>query len=265
MKTKKLLIKIFFPVLLAVVFLFNLTACSQDRFMSKSEYLSGLPSSGLISGSITFGVNSYGTFYQEFTLEFDLDYNAAPITVTNFVYLVQTGFYDYTKFNENNGKEKAEAAKPVMHRLIKNSGFFLQGGGYKSNIDDATDIVELATGGLGYGIKGEFKTNGWEDNKISHKAGVLSMARQSGYDTAASEFFITFGPSTAFDEKYAAFGTLRKIDSTLMSVLDHMPTISEKFSFSSSYLNDYPKYKIEIVGITVNTNIKFPEPLKITK
>src|SRR5574344_382650 len=85
----------------------------------------------------------------------------APLTVTNFVNLVNKGFYNGLTF----------------HRIIK--GFMIQGGCPKGN----------GTGGPGYTIKGEFKANGVA-NKISHKRGVISMARAADYNSAGSQFFI---------------------------------------------------------------------------
>lgn len=270
-KTKKLLFKIFLPLLLVFMLLFNLTACSQDRFMGKGEYLKNLPAGGLIDCTITLRINSYGDHWETYELPFVLSYNDAPITVTNFVYLVQSGFYDYTKFDENANAEMVDAAKPVMHRLEKSAEcFILQGGGYKTNSTNSSDIVELRTGGLDYTIKGEFEDNGWNNNNISHKAGVISMARQSAYDTAASEFFITFNDcSEAYDGQYAAFGYIKsdvKIDGKLLNVLSSMTTSSERFSFSTTYLSNYPKNKIEILSITLPSNlISFPKSLQIAK
>ena len=76
--------------------------------------------------------------------------------------------------------------------------------------------LEILQGGYAYGktggeeqIKGEFLANG-VDNTISHKRGVISMARQTGYDTASVQFFIVLTDSTnntrALDGLYAGFG-----------------------------------------------------------
>ncbi|MBQ1240686.1 MAG: peptidylprolyl isomerase, partial [Lachnospiraceae bacterium] len=72
----------------------------------------------------------------------------APITVNNFLSLVNKGFYNGLTF----------------HRVIK--GFMIQGG-----CPNGT-----GTGGPGYHIKGEFANNGVK-NELSHTPGVLSMAR----------------------------------------------------------------------------------------
>lgn len=107
----------------------------------------------------------------------ELDADTAPITVTNFVELANSGFYDGLTF----------------HRIIE--GFMIQGGDPKGN----------GTGGSGKNIKGEFAANGIK-NDISHERGVISMARSSAYDSASSQFFIMHKTSTHLDGQYAAFG-----------------------------------------------------------
>lgn len=101
----------------------------------------------------------------------------APNTVKNFVSLVSKGFYDGLTF----------------HRIIK--GFMIQGGDPEGN----------GTGGPGYGIKGEFSSNGFK-NDLRHEPGVLSMARAMNPNSAGSQFFIMHETSPHLDGDYAAFG-----------------------------------------------------------
>lgn len=101
----------------------------------------------------------------------------APNTVKNFVSLVSKRFYDGLTF----------------HRIIK--GFMIQGG----------DPVGNGTGGPGYGIKGEFSSNGFK-NDLKHEPGVLSMARAMNPNSAGSQFFIMHETSPHLDGDYAAFG-----------------------------------------------------------
>ena len=103
--------------------------------------------------------------------------DVAPITVENFESLVSSGFYDGLTF----------------HRVY--SGFMIQGGDPDGN----------GTGGSGKTIKGEFSANG-VNNTLSHKRGVVSMARSSSYNSASSQFFICHADSTFLDGNYAAFG-----------------------------------------------------------
>lgn len=105
----------------------------------------------------------------------------APITVENFVKLANKGFYNGLTF----------------HRVIKD--FMIQGGCPKGN----------GTGGPGYTIKGEFASNG-VNNPISHKRGVISMARAYDPNSAGSQFFIMHKDGTYLDGQYAAFGEVKE-------------------------------------------------------
>jgi len=116
-------------------------------------------------------IKNYGS------IKIELEPNEAPLTVENFVKLVEAKFYDGLTF----------------HRIIK--GFMIQGGDPKGN----------GTGGPGYEIKGEFKANG-VNNNISHLRGVISMARAADFDSAGSQFFIMHKDGQFLDGQYAAFG-----------------------------------------------------------
>ncbi|MGE5403769.1 MAG: peptidylprolyl isomerase [Candidatus Saccharibacteria bacterium] len=103
--------------------------------------------------------------------------DTAPETVKNFVNLIEKGFY--------NGV--------IFHRVIP--GFMIQGG-----CPQGTGI-----GGPGHTIKGEFSSNGFENNLV-HDRGVLSMARTAVPDSAGSQFFIMVKSAPHLDGDYAAFG-----------------------------------------------------------
>lgn len=125
--------------------------------------------SGLHHVEIT--IKDYGT------VSVELDGDAAPITVENFLKLAGDGFYDGLTF----------------HRII--SGFMIQGG----------DPLGNGRGGSDQSIKGEFSENGVE-NGLSHTRGAISMARSQLMDSARSQFFIVHEDSTYLDGKYACFG-----------------------------------------------------------
>lgn len=117
-------------------------------------------------------IENYGQLYIE------LYADIAPASVTNFVNLVNEGFYDGLTF----------------HRILNN--FMMQGG------DPAGD----GSGGSVYTIPGEFATNGF-NNTLSHLRGTLSMARLADdLDSASSQFFIVHQDNTGLDGYYAAFG-----------------------------------------------------------
>ena len=103
--------------------------------------------------------------------------NVAPNTVENFIYLANSGFYDGLTF----------------HRIYKD--FMIQGGDPKGD----------GSGDPGYSIVGEFSNNGYK-NDISHKKGVISMARAYENDTAGCQFFIMTADNSTLDSYYAAFG-----------------------------------------------------------
>lgn len=123
---------------------------------------------------VTMEIEDYGTI----TIELYPD--MAPNTVANFVNLIEEGFYDGLTF----------------HRSVP--GFVLQGG----------DPNGDGTGGPGYTIKGEFSSNGYTQNTLSHTRGVISMARSRDNDSAGSQFFIVLDDSATYslDGLYAGFG-----------------------------------------------------------
>lgn len=110
-------------------------------------------------------------------IEVELDETKAPITVENFLSLIDNHFYDGLTF----------------HRII--DGFMIQGG----------DPLGNGTGGSPNKIKGEFLANGIS-NPISHTRGVISMARSQNMDSASSQFFIVHKDSVFLDGQYAGFG-----------------------------------------------------------
>lgn len=113
-----------------------------------------------------------GTFVIELYPEY------APETVENFKSLVSEGFYDGLTF----------------HRIV--DGFMAQGG----------DPEGTGMGGSKKTIKGEFSTNGFKKNTLSHTRGVISMARSNNPDSASSQFFICYDDASFLDGQYAAFG-----------------------------------------------------------
>ena len=157
-------------VLLAIL---AMAGCQKTEDTSTKSEIQAESSKDLLSGihHAEIQVKEYGTI----TVELDAD--AAPVTVTNFVNLAKDGFYDGLTF----------------HRIM--DGFMIQGG----------DPNGDGTGGADETIKGEFSSNGVE-NEISHTRGTISMARAQDPDSASSQFFIVHEDSTFLDGEYAAFG-----------------------------------------------------------
>ena len=111
------------------------------------------------------------------TIALELDADQAPISVTNFIELAESGYYDGLTF----------------HRVL--TGSLIQGG---SASGDGQSSGEFR-------IKGEFAANGVENN-ISHVRGTISMARASAADSGSAQFFIMSADQTGYDGQYAGFG-----------------------------------------------------------
>lgn len=149
---------------------------------------------------------------------FELYPQYAPETVNNFIKLAESGFYDGLTF----------------HRIVK--GFMIQGGDPKGD----------GTGGADQTIKGEFASNGFTKNTLSHTKGVISMARSQENDSASSQFFIMNNDEPGLDGNYAAFGKLVEGEDVL-----------DKLSNTTVQLNEFtgeqsqPVEKVVIKKVTV--------------
>ncbi len=149
----------------------------------------------------------------------------APNSVNNFIALAQSGFYDGLTF----------------HRVIP--GFMIQGGCPQGT----------GTGGPGYSIRGEFAANGFKQNDLAHKRGVLSMARAMSPNSAGSQFFIMVDAAPHLDGQYAAFGKVLEG----MDVADAIVSVPTDF-------NDKPKTSQKIKSITIDTQGEiYPAPQKV--
>ncbi len=163
---------------------------------------------------VTFQTTA-GTFRAELYPEI------APNTVNNFISLVKKGFYDGT----------------IFHRVIP--GFMIQGG----------DPEGSGMGGPGYGIKGEFSANGFQNN-LRHTRGVLSMARSMRPNSAGSQFFVMVADAPHLDGQYAAFG----------KVIEGMEAADAIVSAKRDY-SDRPYENQIMEKVTVETfGVEYDEP-----
>ena len=135
----------------------------------------------------------------------------APVSVNNFISLIQKNFYDGL----------------IFHRVIP--GFMIQGG-----CPDGTGM-----GGPGWNIKGEFAANGVK-NDLKHTRGVLSMARAMNPNSAGSQFFIMHEDAPHLDGQYAAFG----------KVVEGMDVVDEIASVQTDY-NDKPMVPQVMKKVTI--------------
>ena len=152
----------------------------------------------------------------------ELDAEKAPNTTKNFLEYVKSGFYDGT----------------IFHRVIP--GFMIQGG----------DPEGTGMGGPGYGIKGEFAMNGFENN-LRHTTGVLSMARSQRPNSAGSQFFIMVDDAPHLDGQYAAFGkVIEGID------------VAQAIVASPRDWSDRPREDQVMEKVTVETfGVEYDEPV----
>lgn len=140
----------------------------------------------------------------------------APLTVANFLSLAKDGFYEGL----------------IFHRIIP--GFMIQGGGYTERFSD-TDAKS---------IKGEFASNGFRQNDLKHKRGVLSMARTNVPDSASSQFFVMHADAPYLDGQYAAFGELT-------DGFDTLDKIAAVPTGRMGWFDDVPKTPVVIEKIEV--------------
>jgi len=164
------------------------------------------------------------TMENDETIQLELYPKVAPNTVTNFISLVNQGYYDGL----------------IFHRVIP--GFMVQGG----------DPEGTGMGGPGYSIPGEFSSNGFE-NSVKHERGVISMARSQDPDSAGSQFFIMVADSPHLDNEYAAFG----------KVLEGIETLDNIVSVETG-AQDRPNEDQVIEKVTVDTfGFEYGEPEKV--
>ena len=177
-----------------------------------------------------------GKHYAEITVEnygrivVELDADVAPITVTNFVKLVNDGFYDGVSF----------------HRVI--NGFMMQGG------DPDGDGI----GGAEQTITGEFSSNGYT-NSISHVRGTISMARAQDPNSASSQFFIVQVDSTYLDGEYAAFGRVVEGMDVVDAVCAGTPVVDSNGTVPAAY-----QPKMQSVRMLDNYTAPTEKPLDLS-
>ncbi len=177
--------RIYKKIIVMLCLIFLLTGC-RNLFTYENvhpDYLEG-------KYYVEMKIKDYGT------IEMELDADTAPITVTNFMELVEDGFYDNNR----------------IHRVFKD--FVIQGG------EDYTGTKKE--------IKGEFDANG-VSNDISHVRGVVSMARagdmSSGFDTGSTQFFIVQKDSPSLDHYYAGFGKVTKGMEVVDKIVDKVKNV----------------------------------------
>lgn len=165
-------------VLYLILILTFLAVSIPYKALSAEKRISGKDSGGLEKLKKTKAVieTKFGNIEIKFFPE------VAPNHVRNFIKLAKDGVYNGT----------------IFHRVIPE--FMIQGGDPNTK---GSDKETYGMGGPGYTVKAEF-------NNISHKRGILSMARAMDPDSAGSQFFIVVADSTFLDKQYTVFGEVTK-------------------------------------------------------
>jgi len=138
--------------------------------------------------------------------------DVAPNHVKNFIDLAEKGFYNGSKF----------------HRVIP--GFMIQGGD-PNTIGGSPHT--WGTGGAEKNLRAEF-------NSVSHKRGIVSMARSNDPHSASSQFFIVVADSKFLDKQYTVFGQVTK-------GMD----VADKIVGAKRDRNDRPDSPTSITSITI--------------
>lgn len=149
----------------------------------------------------------------------ELDADAAPKTVENFLSYVDRKFYDHTVFHRIRGR------------------FMIQGGGFK------VDTQGLARKWTLDPISNE------SDNGLSNARGTIAMGRGEDPDSATSQFFINVGNNKQLDKNekedragYAVFGKV-------LEGMDVVEEISRVKTVEKGSHQHYPEIPIFISTI----------------
>ena len=152
-------------------------------------------------------------------IKLELDKEAAPKTVANFVSYVKSGHYSGT----------------IFHRVI--ADFMIQGGGFDTGFQQkpAPDTVENEA-----------------DNGLKNKRGTIAMARTSDPHSAGAQFFINTKDNGFLNHSaktqqgwgYCVFGKVTEG----MDVVDAIEGVA---TGNRGHHQDVPKEDIEIISATI--------------
>lgn len=156
----------------------------------------------------------------------DLNYDAAPITVDNFIGYVEEGFYDGL----------------VFHRVIED--FMIQAGAYDAELnfqDPTSDPIVNES-----------------DNGLSNVRGTIAMARTTNPDSATSGFFINHVDNLFLDRANAQDGFGYAVFGEVVAGMDVVDAIAQVPTHSTNGLDDVPLDPVIIERVTI-----IPEPATI--
>ena len=246
-----------FLTVLSVVMLLCLTACSSG-FLSDGDIMNVTEEQ---NPTVTINLEydpEDGGGKREVELVFELYYSKAPSTVTNFVQLINKRYYNnkIVHYATGNGGDTSELE-------------YISAGQYY--YDDEGDLVNDS---VGYQIKGEFRSNQWDANDLTHTPGALAMDRLSGsgavFDSAATAFYIVLNENVERDGNYCVFGNIVSSSVTLdgeqlgtaeglhNQFLNDMLNIdnsgTETTKDGKTTVQNMPAFTITITSVTVDTH-----------
>ena len=211
--------KIISCVSLLLCLSFVLAGCSGKRW-KKFKY--SLADFGLTENPVATVKFSTGD-----VVKFELEFDKAPNTCLNFIYLANSGFYDGL----------------TVQRVAKN--FMVQGG----------DPLANGTGGPGYAIPGEFTSNYYR-NTLKHVRGAVSMSRNTEIpDSAGSQFFFMLRNSPDLDGVYAVFGKVTEG----LEALDRIASVPVNSTNNPIETIYYETIEVDTYGVDM------PEPETLKK
>lgn len=239
MKFKKIAL-----IVLAVIMVLTFAGCGEAKFMSNSQVkeLTSKYQTPQMQMTIEYVRNEKVV---ELQLTYDLLLDKAPITVVNFINLVNDGFY-----NAKEGEEGAVTSMVFDGRISSSTNAWIAGR-YTVTTKGTTKTYAVATE-LDYTIKGEFVQNGWElpvaegetDEDVTDgnaKFGLFSLAMYhqnnvDNFDAASSAFFLTTSSTqTESYKNYAVFATL----ASMTVVVDGVEVANDVTEVPASVLDDF--------------------------
>ncbi len=177
------------------------------------------------------------------TIKIELYPQYAPNTVSNFIALANSGFYNGLTF----------------HRTIPD--FMIQGGDPNGDGSGNATLKDIGKEDDDeYAIEGEFIINGFTKNTLKHTRGVISMARSDysslgfttqGYNSASCQFFIMTADNSSLDGTYAAFGKVTEG----MDIVDQISNVEveTRESDDENLTADKPVNPPVITSVSVDT------------
>jgi len=249
----------------ALVLLLTLTGCGEAKFMEEKDMVAVTQNpTGTMVFEFTTNVNNQ---LHEYTVElgFELYYDKAPITVTNFVYLASSGFWDKPETEGEIGE--------FIVDTVTTSYIAMGDKRYEKrdtdNDEETPDEFTEVTVEPEYFIKGEFKENGFAKtvdgktvarNDIPFELGTMYMLRSdsANSDSAYSRFGIIgtiLSTDTSYKDKYAAFGKITSVKVTEGVVPVPSPGLNEDVfdKMRNAVVSSQREDSITIISVTVNT------------